>query len=112
MTMAFRNWELCEYSLLPQSTGQTCAIITMSQLEKPQIVILAFQIDRKDKIKKYSSIFDHIKLNDVKLFLYSTTFPYNDFNLKFDIGRFELLYECTGAFKRRIIQAEKTTLHC
>jgi hypothetical protein len=99
VTMAFRNWELCEYPLLPQSTGQTWAIKTMSQLEKPRFVILAFQTDRKDKIKNDSSYFDHSNLTDVKLFLNSTSFPYNDLNLDFDIGRFGLLYEMYRSFQ-------------
>lgn len=99
VTMAFRNWELCDYPLLPQSTEQTWAIKTMSQLEKPRFVILAFQTGRKDNIKNDSSHFDHNNLTDVKLFLNSSSFPYNDLNLDFDIGRFGLLYEMYRGFQ-------------
>jgi hypothetical protein len=99
VTMAFRNWELCEYPLLPQSTGQTWAIKTMSQLEKPRFVILAFQNNRKDRMDNDSSLFDHNELTDVKLYLNSASFPYNDLNLDFEIGRFGLLYEMYRGFQ-------------
>jgi hypothetical protein len=99
VTVAFRNWELCEYPLLPQSSEQTWTIKTMPQLEKPRFVILAFQTDRKDNIKNDSSRFDHNKLTDVKLYLNSSCFPYNDLNLDFDIGRFGLLFEMYRGFQ-------------
>jgi hypothetical protein len=99
VVMPFRNWELCEYPQLPQTTEQTWAIKTMSQLEKPRFVILAFQTDRKDMLKNDSSVFDHNNLTDVKLYLNSTSFPYNDLNLDFENGRFGLLYEMYRGFQ-------------
>jgi hypothetical protein len=110
VTMAFRNWDLCEYPLLSQSTAQTWVIKTMSKLEKPWFVILAFQTKMKDNIANDSSLFDHNKLTDVKLYLNSSIFFYNDLNLDFDIGRVLTLVRNVPRFSRGVLSGARTKL--
>lgn len=74
----FRSWELHEYPTLPQTSKQSWTIKTSSQLEKPRYVVLAFQTDRKNNIKKDMSCFDHCDLENVKLYLNSQYFPYDN----------------------------------
>lgn len=74
----FRSWELHEYPTLPQTSLQSWTIKTSSQLEKPRFVILAFQTDRKNNIKKDMSQFDGCGLKNVKLYLNSQYYPYDN----------------------------------
>lgn len=84
--LPFRSWELHEYPTLPQTKKQSWTVKTSTQLEKPRYVILAFQTDRKGDIKKDMSCFDHCKLTDVKLYLNSQYYPYD--NVRGDMSIF------------------------
>ncbi|XP_066596499.1 uncharacterized protein [Prorops nasuta] len=54
LTMAFRSWELYEYSLLPEKQRHTWAVKAATQLEKPRYVILAFRRNKKND--QYSDV--------------------------------------------------------
>lgn len=84
--LPFRSWELHEYPTLPQTTRQSWTIKTSSQLEKPRFVILAFQTDRRNSLTKDCSRFDTCNLTNVKLYLNSQYFPYD--NVHGDISLF------------------------
>ena len=79
--VAFRNWDLFEYPLLPQTTKHSWSVKTASQLEKPRYVILGLQTNRKSNQTKNSSRFDHCNITNIKLFLNSQYFPYDSLNL-------------------------------
>lgn len=91
--IAFRNWDLYEYPLLPKTTKHTWAIKTSSQVEKPRYVILGLQTNRKRTGKADMSQFDHCHLRDVKVYLNSCYYPYESFNANFETNKFALLYE-------------------
>lgn len=91
--VAFRNWDLYEYPLLPQTTKHTWSIKTSSQIEKPRYVIIGLQTDRKNLAEKDMSQFDHCNLRDVKVYLNSSYFPYESFNVNFPNSKFALIYE-------------------
>lgn len=99
LDIAFRSWELHEYPLLPKAKLQTWSIKTTTQLEKPRYVILAFQTGRKNTLAKETSNFDHCKLTNVKLYLNSQYYPYDNLNLSFDTNRYALLYDMYARFK-------------
>lgn len=98
--IAFRNWDLYEYPLLPKTTKHSWSIKTASQLEKPRFVIFGLQSNRKDVSLKSSSVFDHCNVTNVKLFLNSQYFPYESLNLKFDQGKYSILYEMYTNFRQ------------
>lgn len=98
--MSFRSWSLHEYPVLPITTDHTWSIKTTTQLEKPRFVIFALQISRKDDKTKDYSRFDHSQLKDVKLYLNSEVFPYDDMNLGFSLNRFALLYTMYTSFQK------------
>jgi len=43
-----------------------------------------------------TSRFDHYKLNNVKLYLNSEYYPYDEMNLDFDKNRWSILYDRPG----------------
>lgn len=98
--MAFRNWDLYEYPLLPQTTKHTWAVKTASQLEKPRFVIFGLQTNRKNNKTMDGSIFDHCNLTNVTLYLNSCYFPYDSLNLKFDEDKYSILYEMYTKFRQ------------
>ena len=62
-------------------------------MEKPRFVILAFQTDRKNSVTKDMSVFDGCKLRDVKLYLNSNYYPYDNIR-----GDKTLFYEMFANF--------------
>lgn len=74
----FRTMELVEYPTLPAAKNHSWTVKTSSQLEKPRFVILAFQTGRKNKLDKNMSEFDSCGLVNVKLYLNSQYFPYDN----------------------------------
>lgn len=105
LQVAFRNWDLYEYPVLPKTTKHSWSIKTASQLEKPRFVILGLQTNRKNNVSKSSSIFDHCKVTNVKLFLNSQYFPYDSLNLKFDEGKYGIIYEMYAYFRQSYYNA-------
>lgn len=96
----FRSWSLFEFPLLPTSEKQTWTIKTSSQFEKPRYVILAFQTDRKNQDAKNSSEFDHCNISNVKLYLNSDNYPYENLNLNIKNNRYAILYDMYTQFQR------------
>lgn len=96
--LAFRNWDLYEYPMLPRTTKHTWSIKTSSQIEKPRYVIIGLQTNRKNKGDKDMSQFDHCNLRDVRVYLNSTYFPYESLNVNFSDDKFALLYEQYARF--------------
>ncbi|XP_025073874.1 uncharacterized protein LOC112552555 [Pogonomyrmex barbatus] len=83
LSMSFRSWDLYEYPLLQSTTKHSWAVKTSTQLEKPQYVIFALQAGRKNNMSEDVTIFDDCKLTNVKLYLNSEFYPYDDLNLDF-----------------------------
>lgn len=93
LEMPFRSWELYEYPELPTTTRHSWTVKTSSQLEKPRYVILAFQGARKT-LSTINSNFDKCSVTDVKLFLNSQYYPYD--NLK---DEYAVIYEMYARFQ-------------
>lgn len=92
--IAFRKWELHEYPSLPTTKQLTWTIKTSAQTEKPRYVIVGFQTDRKNKIEKNSAHFDLCELNNIKLYLNSQYYPYDNLN-----GCNEIIYDMYSRFQ-------------
>lgn len=98
--IAFRNWDLYEYPLLPKTTKHSWTVKTASQLEKPRYVIFGLQTNRKNVKSKDYSIFDHCKLTNVTLFLNSEYYPYESVNSKFGENKYHILYDMYIKFRQ------------
>lgn len=98
--VAFRNWDLYEYPLLPKTSKHSWAVKTSSQIEKPRYVIIGLKTNRKNVSDKDISHFDHCNLRDVKVFLNSNYFPYENLNVSFSTKKFAILYEQYAKFQQ------------
>ncbi|XP_024875593.1 uncharacterized protein LOC112456996 [Temnothorax curvispinosus] len=98
LSMGFRSWDLYEYPLLQNTTKHSWAIKTATQLEKPRYVVFALQTGRKNVMSADTSRFDDCKLTNVKLYLNSEVYPYDDLNLDFGKHRWAILYDMYARF--------------
>lgn len=103
--IAFRNWDLYEYPLLPKTTKHSWSVKTTSQLEKPRYVIVGFQTNRKNSKTNNSTIFDHCNVSNITLFLNSQYYPYEAMNLNFKENRYSILYEMYTRFRQSYYNA-------
>ncbi|KYN03346.1 PREDICTED: uncharacterized protein LOC108773502 [Cyphomyrmex costatus] len=104
LSMSFRSWDLYEYPLLPSTTKLSWAIKTTTQLEKPRYVIFALQTNKKNNMSAHKTFLDSCKLTNVKLYLNSEFFPYDDLNLDFDKNRTAILYDMFVRFRTSYYQ--------
>lgn len=95
----YRSWSLYEVPELQQTTKQSWAVKTASQLEKPRYVIVAFQTGKKVNMKENAAHFDHCQLTNLKLHLNSISYPYDDLKLDFKRNRTALLYDMYARFQ-------------
>ncbi|XP_018307224.1 uncharacterized protein [Mycetomoellerius zeteki] len=107
LSMSFRSWDLYEYPLLSSTTKHSWAIKTAIQFEKPRYVIFALQTNRKNNIATHKTYLDNCKLTNVKLYLNSEFFPYDDLNLDFDKRRTAILYDMFVRFRASYYQISK-----
>lgn len=98
--IAFRNWDLYEYPLLPKTTKHSWSIKTTSQLEKPRYVIFGLQTNRKNNKTKDNAVFDHCNISNVKLYLNSYYYPYDALNLQFKENKYSILYDMYTRFRQ------------
>nr|DAC81446.1 TPA_asm: hexon [Spodoptera moth adintovirus 1] len=100
LQMIFRNWDLYEYPALPKTTKHTWSIKTSSQIEKPRYVIIGLQTNRKNNAGSDMSQFDHCYIRDVRVYLNSTYFPYENLNASFSNNKIALIYEQYTRFQQ------------
>lgn len=100
ITVAFRNWDLYEYPLLPKTRKHTWSIKTSSQIEKPRFVVIALQTNRKNNAATSMAQFDHCHIRDVRVFLNSSYYPYEGLNISFSDNKFSLIYEQYARFQQ------------
>ncbi|XP_011345441.2 uncharacterized protein LOC105283979 [Ooceraea biroi] len=99
LSMAFHSWDLYEFPLLQSTTVHSWAV-KATQLEKPRYVIFALQTGRRNAATRDASLFDACDLSNVKLFLNSTFYPYDDMHLDFAKNRYAILYDMYARFRR------------
>ncbi|XP_070167775.1 uncharacterized protein [Polyergus mexicanus] len=98
LSMGFRSWDLYEFPLLQRTTKHSWPIKPATQLEKPRYVVFVLQTGRKNVMSEDTSRFDDCKLTNVKLYLNSECYPYDDMNLDFDKNRWSILYDTYQRF--------------
>jgi len=100
LSMSFRSWDLYEYPLLQSTTKHSWAVKTATQLEKPRYVIFALQTGRKNIMSRDVSMFDDCNLTNVKLYLNSEFYPYDDLNVDFGKNRYAILFDMYARFRK------------
>lgn len=84
--MHFRTWDLYELPAIPQTTRHIWSVKTTSQAKKPRYVIVGLQMNRNNNLHADASIFDPCHISDVKLYLNTQCYPYDNMKLNFDKG--------------------------
>lgn len=100
ISMAFRSWDLYEYPLLPTTQKHTWSVKAATQLEKPRYIIVAFRTKKKDNSSTSITKFDHCKLTDIKVYLNSEFYPYDNLNLDFDVDKYATAYDMYAKFRK------------
>jgi hypothetical protein len=100
LSIAHRRWELFTYPLLQESHSFTWVLKSSTSLEKPRFVIIGFQTDRKNNLRKDASKFDHCHLKNIKLYLNSQSYPYENLNLDYRHNQYALAYDMYARFQQ------------
>src|SRR5436190_460665 len=95
----FRNWEMHEYPNLPQTNRHSWTVKTSNELEKPRYVLIGLQTNRRNILTAHAGLFDHCKVSNVKLFLNSQFYPYDNLNVEFTKKRYSVLYGMYSRFQ-------------
>jgi hypothetical protein len=99
LSVGFRSWDLYEFPLLQNTTKHSWAVKAAPQLEKPRYVVFALQTGRRNDFAGDASRFDHCALTNIKLYLNSEFYPYDDVNANFEDDKFAVLYEMYAKFR-------------
>ncbi|KAJ8932568.1 hypothetical protein NQ314_014583 [Rhamnusium bicolor] len=89
----FSSWRLIEYSSRSATTRYTWPVKTTTTVETSRHVIIAFHKARKGKFATDMSKFANCNLTNIRIFLNSERYPYNDPYLYYENNKFETLYE-------------------
>lgn len=98
--LCFRSWDLYEYPSLPQSTKTVWSVKTTNQVNTPRYIIIGFQTNRNNNITADSGNFDHCKLRDLRVYLNSECYPYENMSLDFDNNIFSVLFHMYSKYQQ------------
>ncbi|KAJ8926363.1 hypothetical protein NQ314_021276 [Rhamnusium bicolor] len=98
--LGFRSWELVEFPELTETNRHNWPVKTTTKLETPRHIIVAFQTSRRNNVSKDMSKFDHCNIRNIKVFLNSERYPYNDLYLDFKENKYASLYEMFAKFRQ------------
>ncbi|KAJ8912761.1 hypothetical protein NQ315_016718 [Exocentrus adspersus] len=82
--MPYRQWDVQVKTLAAGAISDAWAVKTTSHVESPRYVIVCFQVEKLDKLKKDPTYFDHINITNIKLSLNAESFPTERMRLNFD----------------------------
>lgn len=101
IVIPFRKWDYHELPSLRKTDSDIWAVKTSTKIEKPRFVIVTFQTDKKDNPKANVSVFDHIKLTNLKVYLNNQSYPYENMNLDFDKWHYTEAYQSYVDFQKQ-----------
>lgn len=87
----YRSWDMCEMPQLPRNSRHIWTVKSTTQVSKPRFVLVAFQTNAL-RVQVNSGSIDHCNISDVKLFLNSEFFPYDNYNLDFPNSKIHELF--------------------
>ncbi|XP_031330647.1 uncharacterized protein LOC116176197 [Photinus pyralis] len=108
--IAFRSWETHLYPALPQTDKHTWAIKTATSLETPRYIIVGLQTDRDGQVSKDMSKFDHCDIKNIRVFLNTERYPYDNLNINFGNNRYATLYDMYAKFQSSYYGTENRPL--
>lgn len=97
--LQYRSWELYEYPTLPTTSNHIWSVKASSSLNTPRYIIVAFQTNRHNRIQADKSRYDHCNLSDLKVYLNSECYPYENLNVNFANSQYAGLYDMYCRFQ-------------
>lgn len=97
----YRSWELHEYPSLPITNRHIWSVKTSQKINTPRFIVIGFQTNRNNRIGVDKSQFDHCGLTDIKVFLNSDSFPYENINADFGHDKYAILYDMYARFQEK-----------
>ncbi|VVC44872.1 Hypothetical protein CINCED_3A010572 [Cinara cedri] len=85
---------------LMKNTAHSWKVKTTNKLEKLRFVIIGFQTDKKNSETKPMSCFDNCPVKNLKVYLNSETFPYEDFQSDFTKNKIATVYRAYAEFQK------------
>lgn len=105
--MPYRKWDLYELPSLRQTSSDVWALRTSTCLEKPRYLIIGFQNStHSDNKEKDASKFITADISDIRLYLNSTVYPYERWNLDFSKKLYASAYYTYENFQRSYYERE------
>lgn len=96
----FRRFELHELPALRAANKDVWPIKTSLKLEKPTACIVAYQTNRRDNPSVDSTRFDNIELRNIKLWLNSVCYPFENQNFDFTTRKYVEAYAAYSEFAK------------
>lgn len=97
--LLYRTWELYEYPVLPTTNRHIWSVKASSSLSTPRYILFAFQTNRNNQITQDKSRYDHCDLSDLKVYLNSECYPYENLNVNFNDDQYAILYDMYCRFQ-------------
>lgn len=105
--MAYRKWDLYELPALRETSSDVWALRTTVSLEKPRYVIIGFQDSKVVDTREKNAInLISADISDIRLFINSTVFPYERWNLDFSKGLYGAAYYTYEDFQKSYYNRE------
>jgi len=103
----FRTWEIHSFPETTFSRSHTWQVKTSNVAQRPLYVIVGFHKGRRNTISQDPSVFDPTNLQNVKLFMNSTQYPYGDLNIDYSNNIYSIVYHMFANFKQSYYGPEK-----
>lgn len=104
----FRTQELYELPTVRTNSKEIWAVKTSTNVARPRYVIFGFQTARRNIKTADASKFDHCNLRNIKLFINSECYPYDDLNLNFNSNLYAKAYVMYSNFMRSYYERDNT----
>lgn len=108
LSMDFHSWNLYEFLLLQSTTKHLWAVKTATQLEKLRYVIFALQTVQKNILSEDAFKFDDCRFINMKLYLNSDFYPYDNIIWILKIVNSLYYTKCTRDFGKHITDVSVT----
>ncbi|XP_071052932.1 uncharacterized protein [Onthophagus taurus] len=103
----FRKWSFYELPSMRKGNKEIWSVTSTTNRGRPQYVIVAFQTNRKDQPNSDCTLFDHLNIIDLKVYLNSYCYPFESMNLEFAKENYVELYKMYTEFQPYIWETSR-----
>lgn len=89
--MNFRTIDVNENHGIPSSTSFSWSV--KSSIHRPTYAIACFQTDRNFQLNKDNSVFDHLDVQNIRLWVNQNVYPFEPLDLDFASNKFSMAYK-------------------